>query len=109
MEIEDFTKCTLPSANRKLAPPGWLLLAFWYCPSAAVLCTVPSKHQVNVYWLEVGGTIVLNEAKPPTFSAHRNPLKLYIPVVASGFLFEMKADWQAWRSATTAWGFWKAL
>src|SRR5262249_35671016 len=33
--IDDLRKCTLPSPNRKLAPPGWLLFAFWYCPSEA--------------------------------------------------------------------------
>ena len=35
MEIDDLRKCTLPSQNKKLAPPGWLLVAFWYCPSEA--------------------------------------------------------------------------
>ena len=36
MVIDDLRKWTLPSANRKLPPPGWLLLAFWYCPSEAL-------------------------------------------------------------------------
>jgi hypothetical protein len=28
IEIDDLRKRVLPSQNRKLAPPGWLLLAF---------------------------------------------------------------------------------
>ena len=36
IEIDDLRKWTLPSANKKLQPPGWLLPVFWYCPSEAL-------------------------------------------------------------------------
>ena len=75
MATVDLMNLALPSANRKLAPPGWLLLAFWYCPLEAFEFGLdPRKaHQPNEYWPEDGGMIVLKRLKPPEFSHHRNP------------------------------------
>src|ERR1700733_4916630 len=91
-------KRTPPSQNRKLAPPGWLLLAFWYCPAVELFdVTAPSEHQPNGYWVELGGTIVLNTPKLGSFCAHRIPLMLVAALVAG----IRKAAAQFWRSVKT--------
>ena len=47
MATDDLMNFALPSPNRKLAPPGWLLFAFWYCPSEALELLPRNAHQVN--------------------------------------------------------------
>ena len=69
MEIDDLMKCTLPSANRTLAPPGCRLLTFSNDPSSQPE-EVVKLQQANEYWVELGGTTVLMSVKPPSFAAH---------------------------------------
>ena len=80
-------KWTLPSQNRKLPPLEWLLLLHWYIPSEAFdeVVALPSAHQANAYWAEVGGTIVLNIPKPPSSCAHLNPFWFWVPDIGAGF------------------------
>src|SRR5215469_7312100 len=101
MAIDDLRKCTLPSANRKLAPPGWLLVAFRYCPSEASKFGLlrATAHQANGHWVEVGGTTVLNMPKPPSSSAHRKPFTLYAP--GPRLFWAANPAMQALRSAMT--------
>ena len=54
-----------------------------------------------MYWVELGGMIVLNIAKPPRSCSHRNPLVLFVFVAQVVW----KAFWQTWKSVMTDWQF----
>src|SRR5262245_22783977 len=93
-------KCTLPSANRKLHPPGWLLVEAWYCPSDAFEFDRPKSHQLTGYWIELGGMIVLNRLKAPMSSAQRNPFWFWLPALV--VVWAARPTAHAWRSVMTA-------
>src|SRR5262245_66364245 len=98
MEIVDLMKRTLPSAKAKLAPPGWLLLAFWYSPPS-VPPPVKNVQASNGYWSEDGGTIVLNIDTPAEPVPQRHPLLQPLSRVAA-----LYASMQVCRSCMIAAG-----
>ena len=67
-------KWTLPSANRKLQPPGWLLLLFWYGASEVFVLVDPAIGTrrklilLRIWWydrVEQGkASVVLRPPKP---------------------------------------------
>ena len=71
IEIELLTKCTLPSANSTLQPPGWKLLAFSNWPSEILYPVLSVRQALKGYCVELGGAIVLNRVQPGSPAAQR--------------------------------------
>src|SRR5690348_15099477 len=74
MSTEFLMNLTEPSPNRKLHPPGWLLVAFEYMPHANPPPAWSSRQPPQGYCCELGGTTVLNEVSPAPPIAQRRPL-----------------------------------
>src|SRR4051812_23754909 len=49
-----------PSPSRTLQPPEWALLALAYCEPSGLHPAQPLRQLAQAYWVELGGTIVLN-------------------------------------------------
>src|SRR5262245_29031428 len=72
--IESFMNFTLPSANRALTPPGWLLWAFENVESSGPQPGQPSRHEFH--GCELGGATVLNSVIDMAPQPQRFPLAL---------------------------------
>src|SRR5689334_11863246 len=64
MLIELLRILTLPSANRKLQPPPWLLVALMNCELVTKFVALPLQMPHGYCDKELGGTIVLNCVAP---------------------------------------------
>ena len=73
---ESLTNRTLPSANKQLTPPGWLLWAFEYDESSGPQPPHDERHEFHWYCLEFGVTIVLNKVIVVAPQPQRQPLAL---------------------------------
>src|ERR1700683_5425774 len=94
---------TLPSANAKFAPPGWLLLALTKLePSGAHPRQPPKRQLCQGYCLELGGTTVLNRVQPRSPWAQICPVYCLSPVVSPKsvpLVQNTLQDWRAWLTA----------
>lgn len=64
MLIELLMNFTLPSQNRTLQPPAWLLVELTMWELSTPHPKQPCRHEFHLDWFEFGGTTVWNIVMP---------------------------------------------
>ncbi len=74
--MESLMNRTLPSPNKTLTPPGWLLCALLYDESSGPQPPQEERHEFQGYCLEFGVTTVWNRVIVRAPQPQRQPLAL---------------------------------